>query len=329
LISVTCGQCGETYEIGEEFAGVTEFCPNCGALNDIPDPERPEGDADSAIPTSPPELDAPWAVKRGVPAGLWWGILISALGIFAIACVYLFSDTWESRNIQALSDATNRGDVLMTDEDYAGAAQQYGYVIDSVSGRTIESVYIRALVDRARRGEIDAQRRLRAAPATAPAAQTTAAASTMPADVAHHLAIQSFQRDFEAFAAFVRGHPVIFEDSGGNWRRRRYVVWNATYDPPDESGALRIMLRFDCGSRVTQLHSNRADAAADDDFIFDESPRAVHCGTQFEWLEGRWLIASRDSQVDPNELPGVDVRASLDDFYDLEKRAFHANGARR
>lgn len=327
MISVTCAQCGESYEIGEEFAGVTEFCPNCGALNDIPDPETDEPDVPEIAPSTEITIDPP-PLRGGIPGALWWTIIVVALGFFAIACVYLFSDTWESRNIQALSDATNRGDVLMADQDYAGAAQQYEFVIDKVGQRTIESVYIRALVDRAHSGQIEAQRRLRAAPATSPSTETAAAASNMPADIQRHLAIQAFQRDFEAFPAFVRSHPLFFQDSHGNWRRRKYAVWEATYDPPEASRPLRILIRYDCGSRITQAHPLRADAAVDDDFINDETPRAVHCQTQFEWLEGRWLIARRESQIDANQPPAVDVRPSLDDFYALERRAFQANQPR-
>jgi hypothetical protein len=328
LISVTCGQCGESFETGDEFAGVTEFCPNCGALNDIPDPENQQPDADPAFPTSPPELDAPWAERGGISAALWWTIFIGALGIFAVACVYLFSDTWENRNIQALSDATNRGDVLMADDDYAGAAEQYSSVLDRVGSRTIESVYIRALIDRARRGQIEAERLLRSHPATTAPSAAAQSPTTLPADLQRHIAIRAFQRDFEAFPAFVRTHPLIFQDSSGAWRRRLYVVWNATYDLPEENAPIQILIHYDCASRITQPHQDRAGAVADDNFLNDESPRLVHCQTQFEWLEGRWLIAQRQSQIDPNQPSAVDVRQSLGDLYALERRAFHANQPR-
>ena len=331
MISVTCAQCGEPFEIGEEFAGVTEFCPACGALNDIPNPEMDE-------PDEPPAPDQPVAPVletaarplpgRGIPSALWWFILITALACFVIACLYLFSPTWESRNLQVLSDATNRGDVLMADGDYGSAAAQYAFVIDRVGRRNIDSLYIKSLLDRAHRGEIDAQRRLHAAPTTAASAQA-ANPGAAPSNPQHYqqtyFAIESFQRNFEAFPAFVRTHPTIFQDSHGNWRRRRYVVWNAAYDPPQDSDNPRILIRYDCGSRITEPHASSADAQNDDAFINDESPRQVHCQTQFEFLQGRWLIARRDAQVDPNQPAAADVRSSLDDLYDIERRAFHAN----
>jgi hypothetical protein len=331
VISVTCAQCGEPFEIGDEFAGVTEFCPFCGALNDIPNPETDEPD-EPPLPDQPvvPVLEtaARPLPGRGIPSVLWWFVLITALAGFLIVCLDLFSPTWESRNLQVLTDAANRGDVLMVDNDYAGAAAQYTFVIDRLGQRNIESIYLKSLLERARRGELDAQRRLRAGPTTAVSPQSpnpTTAPSPAPSQPQHYLAIESFQRNFEAFAAFVRTHTTLFQDSHGNWRRRRYAVWNTAYDPPQDSDSPRILIRYDCGSRITEPHSSRADAQSDDAFINDESPRQVHCQTQFEYLQGRWLIARRDAQVDPNQPPAIDVRSSLDDLYDIERRAFHAN----
>ena len=36
MIRVSCAECGVAFEAGDEFAGLPEFCPVCGALNDIP-----------------------------------------------------------------------------------------------------------------------------------------------------------------------------------------------------------------------------------------------------------------------------------------------------
>jgi predicted nucleic acid-binding Zn-ribbon protein len=325
LISITCAECGEVFEIGEEFAGITEFCPACGALNDVPDADQEPGPDEAMEPAPAAAVPAP---GRGIPTVLWWTILLAAVGLFAVACLFLFSDNWESRNVQTLADATIRGDVLMADEDYAAAAGQYRFVLDTVDHRTIESVFIRQLVDRARRGEADAEARLHASPTTM--ASTAPAPATRPApatqgDVQIHLAIKSFQRDCEAFPSFIRGHPLLFQDAKGNWRRRQFVVWDVNYDPPTQSDSPRILLRYICASHITEPHHDRQEAAGDDNFVNDESPRSVRCQTQFEWLSNRWLIARRDADAEKDEIAAVELRPSLDDFYVLERQAFHAN----
>jgi len=96
LICITCAECGESFEIGEEFAGITEFCPACGALNDIPDTAADPG-PDQPIESAPAVAASAPVPGRGIPAALWWTILIAAVGLFAVACVFLFSDNWESR----------------------------------------------------------------------------------------------------------------------------------------------------------------------------------------------------------------------------------------
>jgi len=319
LIAVTCAQCGEIFEIGEEFAGTTEFCPACGTLNDIPDPESPE-------PSEPATTDVFSAVtidtppRRGISAGLWWTILIAAIGIFLIACVFLFSDNWETRNIQTLSDATNRGDVLMADEDYAGAIRQYRQVIETVGHRSIESAFIQRLIDRARSGEIEAGNRLHA-PVTA-AAQTQPAAATQ-GDIDLHLTLESFQRDYEAFPPFVREHPVLFRDEKGDWRRRQFFVWQIAYDPPSQSGQPKILLKYDCASNITESHHSRQDAEMDDHFVEEESPKEIHCQTQFEWSSRKWAIVHHEASPEPDARIAIHIRPSLDDFYGIERMAFH------
>ena len=327
MISITCAECGESFEIGDEFAGITEFCPACGALNDVPEADQEPG-ADEPIEPAP-AASGP-APGRGIPAALWWTILLAAVGLFAVACVLLFSDNWESRNVQRLADAANRGDVLMADEDYAGAAGQYRFVLDTVGHRAIESVFIRQLVDRARRGEAEAEAHLRALPTTVASTEPAPAIQPAPATQPHlqiHLAIKSFQRDCEGFPAFIRGHPLLFQDAKGNWRRRQFVVWDVSYDPPTRSDSPRILLRYTCGSHITGPHHDRQEAAGDDDFLYDESPKNVRCQTQFEWLSNRWLIARHDADAEKDEIAAVDLRPSLDDFYVLERQAFHANQA--
>jgi hypothetical protein len=333
LIAVTCAECGEPFEISEESAGATDFCPFCGALNDIPDPEN-RSDEPPATEEIFSAVTSDSPPRHGISAALWWTILLLALGIFLAACVLMFSDNWESRHVQALADATNRGDVLLADDDYAGALREYRQVIDTVGRRTIESAYIQNLLDRARRGMTDASARLRAPPQTQPAAvaQTQPAASepaVSPPEIAMQAAMESFQRDYEAFPLFVRKHPVLFHDDKGQWRRRQYFVWQISYDLPPPTDPNHLQLRFDCASNITAAHATAAEARLDDHFGEDESPREVHCQTQFEFLSNRWLIARQDVTPETDALISVNIRHSLDDFYALERKAFHIPTSQR
>jgi hypothetical protein len=370
LIELTCAECGERFEIGDEFAGITEFCPVCGALNDVPDAESEsaepealsESPADSERRGEPPPqlpidrdfaslnlqspgvpgvgenkatvgalvetfevLDAP---PRGISAPLWWTILVCALVFFGGACIYFFSESWEARNLNALNDATVRGDAYLADADYPNAIKQYRIVVDLADDRNIESTYIRQLIDRAHHGLDDAETRLHAPPPP-PATPTTQAAPATQPDRQAHLAIKSFQQETETFPSFIRAHPVDFADEKGNWRRRQYTVWDVTYDQPADTLPLKITLHYDCASRITDGHFSRRDALADDNFVHDESPRIVHCQTVFLWLRGRWVIETRNTTGDPDEIPLRDVRKSLDDLYPLEAEAFGAIAARQ
>jgi hypothetical protein len=328
LIPVICAECGENFEIGDEFAGLTEYCPVCGALNDIPDPEAPALEVEAPQEQPPTELFSALLLpesspRHGISTRLWWTILIAGLGLFVLTCIYLFSNNWEDRNIQALSDATNRGDVLMANEDYAGAAQQYRFVLDTVGHRSIDSAFILRLIDRARHGVAEADNRLRSPPAPAPQTQPAAAAATRP-DLQFHLALKSFQSDYEAFPVFVRNHPVLFLDNKGNWRRRQYFVWQLTYDPPSQSEAAEILLHYDCGSYITEPHHDRGAASLDDHFADDESPKIVHCQTRFVLESGRWIILHHDADPETDAIPSVNIRPSLDDFYPIERLAFRS-----
>jgi hypothetical protein len=325
LIAVICAECGENFEIGDEFAGFTEYCPNCGALNDIPDPEAPALEVEAPAEQPPTELFSALLLpesspRHGIPATLWWTILIGGLGLFALTCIYLFSNNWEDRNIQALSDAANRGDALMANEDFAGAAKQYRFVLDAVDHRSIDSAFILRLIDRARHGAAEADNRLHSPPTPAP--QTQPAPATQP-DLQFHLALKSFQVDYEAFPTFVRNHPVLFVDGKGNWRRRQFLVWQLTYDPPAQSESVEILLRYDCASDITEPHPGRREATLDDNFADEESPRIVHCQTRFELESGSWVIVHHEADAENDAIPAVNVRTSLNDFYPLERLAFH------
>jgi hypothetical protein len=326
LIRVTCAECGEEFEIGDDFAGITEFCPACGALNDIPSSEPQEDEAPPAT-TLPFAVDDAERPRSGIPARLWWTIFVGAVSLFIAACVFLFSDTWESRNVQALSDATNRGDDFLADDDYADAMTQYRFVLDTVGHRKIESGYIGQLVDRARHGIVDAEARQKPAPAVTPAPAVASATRVSPATQPEsqvHFAMTTFQRNSEAFGRFMRDHPTVFRDRDGAWRRRRYVVWDEDYDEPALKEPLRVGLRFNVGSQITVPHFSRQDAEADDNFVHDESPGIVQCQTFFLWTRGQWFIERHDvgAQKEPHVMD--DVRPSLDDFFVLERQAFGA-----
>ncbi|HEX4055680.1 MAG TPA: hypothetical protein VHX86_15555 [Tepidisphaeraceae bacterium] len=328
MIRVSCAECGEAFEIGEEFAGLAEFCPACGALNDIPplqEEEEPEPVAQEAPsfqespipatdgPPSPGALPNPVAPPRprGVPSPLWWALIVGGIASFIVACVLLFSDNWESRNLNALNDADNRGDVLIVDGDYSGAAAQYRFVLDTVGSRQIESTYIRQLIERARRGAAQAKTMAQAPPH---AAVTTAPAVTPPAtqpDI--YEALKHFQRDSEAFPQFVRDRPVLFLDNHRDWRRRQFVVWDVSYQRQPNSNPQQILLSYSCASHVTEPHGNRRDADNDGNFVNDASPQIVHCRTLFELFAGRWVIVRHD----------VEAGLAMDDLYALERLAFH------
>ncbi len=317
MIRVSCAECGEAFEIGEEFAGLAEFCPNCGALNDIP--PLPEEEPEPAVEEAPPPaadgppLPPPPPPSRGIPSPLWWSLVVGGIGSFIIVCLVLFSDNWESRNLNALNDATNRGDVLIVDGDYRGAAAQYRFVLDTVGNRQIESSYIRQLVERARRGAAQAQAMALSPPhpSTTPAPVAPAPPATQP-DI--YQAVRDFQRDTEAFPLFVRNRPVLFLDKHHEWRLRQFVVWDVTYQRQPNSDPQQILLRYSCASRITEPHDHRRDAENDANFVNDESPQTVHCQTLFELVAGRWVIIRHD----------VETGLPLDDLYALERLAFHA-----
>ena len=327
MIAVVCAECGETFEIGEEFAGVTEYCPACGALNDIPDPDDPDVEVDESeapkSPDSPPVISLP-PIQHGISARLWWTILLSGIGIFIATCVFLFSGNWEERNVELLSDAANRGDVLMADDDFAGAVREYQSVLDTVDHRSIESAFILHLVDHAKRGEADAANRLKNPPPSL--AQTRPGAVPAPSrEAVFDMAIKSFQRDYEAFPTFVRDHTLLFLDGKGNWRQRQFVVWQLAYDPPVPAETPQILLKYDFASRITAPHSDRAAARDDNSFVEEDSVDIVHCQTHFKWSNDHWVIAHHDADVDGQAIAPAQARFPLEDFYSIERPAFHAS----
>jgi hypothetical protein len=113
--------------------------------------------------TEPLELEPAVAPSRGIPAVIWWGLLIMGITAFVGVCVYLMSDTWENQHVMSLTDTVKHADALMTEEDFSAAATQYRSVIDTVGQRKVESLFIRQLVDHAKKGESDATSRMHSA----------------------------------------------------------------------------------------------------------------------------------------------------------------------
>lgn len=305
MIQVHCAACDADFEVGDESAGSTEFCPACGSLNDIPNDEDADSAAEVESATQPsPLAEAPASMpvpppRRGVPAPLWWTLIILGICSFTIACVFMFSDNWESRHVQALSDAANRGDVLMTDEDYAGAAREYQSVIDAVGNRPIESTFIQSVLERSRRGAADAHARLRAAPPAAPAASqpSPAVAATLPDDQ-NLIAMRIFQRQSEALIGFVRARPFVFQDQSNKWRRRQFTVWDVSYDQRPDAQPPEIVVQYSCASSTTEAHEDRIDAAGDANYAIDEGPNIIHCQAWCEKISGRWCVVRQQADVD-------------------------------
>jgi hypothetical protein len=264
--------------------------------------------------------------RGGIPAGLWWAILIVVLGLFGGACLFLFSDNWENQNVQALSDAVNRGDDFLADANYVNAATEYRYVVDLIGHRKIQSVYIQQLLDHARYGIANAEGRQRAILATTTVSPVTQLSPATEPAYAVEEALKGFQRNEEAFPGFVRSRPIVFRDRDGGWRKRRYVVWDEHYDPPAMKEPLRLALRYSVGSQITDPHFSRVDAGTDDNFRHDEAPLVVKCETAFMWTPSQWVIERRDVNADKEGQSSDDVRPSLDDFFPMERQVFGVSG---
>jgi len=160
----------------------------------------------------------------------------------------------------------------MSGGDFDGAEREYRQVLDTVGNRSLESLYLRDVLARARRGVQEAQSRKKAGIAAA----TQAVAATEPAGGPDlNRAIKSFQRASEAFADFVRARPVLFRDIHGSWRRRQFVVWEVNYEVQSDADPARIVLQYMCTARLTEPHADRADALGDQQFRMMNLPRPL------------------------------------------------------
>lgn len=325
-------------------AGGSEFCPACGALNDVPRPDS-EGEvagSDEAPIVPPVETAASpaagsRAAGRGVPSGLWWATIICAIGAFVVICFFLFSGNWESQNVQSLADAVNRGDALAAGEDFAGAARAYRSVAERVGTRPIQSTFILQLIQHARMGEREAEAQLRLAaskrPPTSQAASPAANVTTQPAIIAAD-AVRDFQRDSEGFAQFVRSRPTLFRDDRGFWRGRQLTVWDISYEEEADSDPRRITLHYSFNARMTEPHDARAAAADDPRYVDPLGPSSCQCQTLFELGGGTWRILHRqvdDGRQDADAANPADAgppdASALAELRTLEGQAFHARVA--
>jgi tetratricopeptide (TPR) repeat protein len=302
MIEVRCSNCDEVFEAEESSAGQSEFCPACGALNDVPAPDPDEAEIDAeweappAAPVPPPA--PPERVQRDI---LWWVLESAAAGILIWIGWLLFSGGWESRHLQFLSDTANRADALLAAGDFDEADREYRRVLDTVGNRSLDSLYLRDVVLRARRGRQDAQVRKKAI-----AASTRPSAATEPAGgLALNQAIKSFQRASEGFADFVRGRPMLFQDVHGNWRRRQFVVWDVSYEIQQDADPPQILLQYTWNARLTEGHADRQNALTDDQFTHDERSQPVGRKATFVLRNGGWSVIQNSGGPSDADSNGV------------------------
>jgi tetratricopeptide (TPR) repeat protein len=333
MIEVRCGNCDQVFEAEETSAGQSEFCPACGALNDVP---APDPDQNEIVPEweAPPATTAVVAPTRSAGGDiLWWVLELAAIGILVWIGWLLFSGSWESRHLQFLSDTSNRADALMTGGDFDGAEREYRRVLNTVGNRNLESLYLRDVVARAWRGVREAQSRKR----SSSAASTQAVAATEPAGSDLNQAIKNFQRASEGFPDFVRGRPALFQDIHGSWRRRQFVVWDVTYEIQSDTDPPQISLQYTCNSRLTRPHDDQADALADGQFPLDELAQPVSRKTTYALREGQWVVTRRSDGPEDADASAVirdgnlrpEDTSVLRGLAALEQRAFGSRTSTR
>lgn len=300
MLDVVCGRCGQTFEAADDAVEEGEVCPYCGAAveEDAVEPLvefRPAQPA--TIDIKPPE--------RGIPGPLWWFAVIVIVAAFVLAVVSMLQgDNWEQQHLQELADADKKASAFMVIGDYRHAADEFQSIVDELSGRQIQSIYLRELLDRAQQGEGDARHRLALA-ATQPATPAVAGAATAPgappaapasAEIPQN-AIIDFQRRAESFSQFTRSHPLVYQDSHGDWRRREFLVWNveAELETPDEGEYMS--LKYSSNSRITAEHNLEEDAAGDINFLYDEHEDAIQCESRYYYRGGVWVAAPRDTDL--------------------------------
>lgn len=325
-MDVSCGSCGEIFQVDDELAGPSATCPFCGASNDLSTDDLTEIEFKPKI-SAQELLQEP---SQGIPAKWWWLAAFVAVSCSAIlAYSMLHSDDWERRHLQELTDADKRADAYYAAGDFRNAGQQYQIILATLNNRTVQSVFLRDLFEHAEQGVQEAQYRLKTAttlPSTAPSPSPT----TEP-DISDYpqAAVLRFQRRAEALGQFVRSHPILFQDANGNWRRRRFIVWDVDAQIDPESDSSKITLHYTCNSMKTAGHDGREDAQDDPDFLYQEHDQPIHCTTVYEFQSGKWVAGDRQNDLvsSPNDTITSGKRApaflsDLSDLYQLEDQAF-------
>jgi hypothetical protein len=329
MLHVVCGRCGQTFEAADNAAALDEVCPYCG--------EPIEGESDEApepmIEFTPPRPFDPildnQRPARGIPSLLWWLIAAAAVGGLSYAVVSMLNtDNWEEQHVQQLANVDRQAILLMYNGNFHGAADKFDSIVADLNGRDLQSVYLKALLDQARQGASDARHRqaLAAAAAAHPAATAPA---TAPAPLSPNDAIVDFQRHAESFPQYVRSHPILFQDSHGNWRRRQFVVWDVDAELLPQSDPPKMSLKYTCNSRITAAHNEQQEASADNDFSFDEHVQPIHCTSEYDYSEGRFLQGPRDSDLQAQDNSIItdgtvkpDTILDLTDLLHMETRHF-------
>jgi hypothetical protein len=361
-IQVRCGTCDQIFEVAAELAGLSEFCPACGALTDIPsenpgeiprDIPGPDGSDNVSPPpdeSAPPNTDSSVEVQssssqeppiltpglspiytephdpvRGLPAFLWWILALAAVGGFTAACFYLLSDTWETRHVQELTDDVNRADALFSAEDMSGAAREYQAVLVAAGARDIQSNYIRHLLDRSHEGVSEAQRRLRLAqapPKQIAATSPAELASTQPASPAGDLGT-IFLEAGDRFPHAAWANPELYRDENQNWRRRQFVIWNVSCRLQPGADPPRAVVDYVCEARVSMPHSNADGAQEDTDLINKEWRSPIHRIATFQLMSGKWRELGVTDQFLNGATGGIAEHSeSLTALRDLESHVF-------
>ncbi len=293
MLHVVCGRCGQSFEAADDAVETEDVCPYCGAALDGEESD-PTIEFQPARPFDP--IRDSQAAPRGIPSPLWWLIAAAAVGVFVYGTVAMLrGDDWERQHVQALADADRKAAALMYAGDFMQAANVYESIVTELSGRDIQSIYLRQLLDQASQGAAEARRRMALAAAHPQAA--TAPAATEAAPISEHDAIVSFQRKAESFPQYVRSRPMLFQDSQGNWRRRQFVVWDVDAQQAPDSDPAKMDLKYTCNSRTTAAYADREEAKTDFNFQFDEHIQAIHCSAEYELRDGKWVAADRDSDL--------------------------------
>jgi hypothetical protein len=328
MLHVVCGRCGQSFEAADDAAETPEVCPYCGAEIDDQSIEP----SDAIIEFQPPRPFDPvrdnQRAEKGIPSPLWWLIAAAAVGAFLFVIVNMLSaDSWEQQHVQQLADTDRKALLFMYSGNFRGAANDFDSIVADLSDRDIQSIYLRQLLDQARQGGADARHRMALAAANPPAT----APATQPAPISTHDAIVDFQRAAESFPQFVRSHPILFQDAHGNWRRRQFVVWDADAELQPQSDPPRMNLKYSCNSRTTIAHDVPEEAKTDNDFSFDEHVQPIHCTSEYDFQNNRWVAGERDNDLQAQDNSAIsdgtikpETILDLSDLIHMETRHFTA-----